>query len=79
MMTTNYEILRASVAKGLRHLRGRDKAPLKTVAAALGVSVAALGAWETGARFPSSENLVGLAQYYRVSACQLLNPSCPRL
>ena len=60
-----------------RHLKG-----IKTTEAAaeLGVSTAAWGHWETGARFPSAEMLLDLAAYTRLPLRVLLCPemeACP--
>lgn len=46
----------------LRELRG--KIPMQTVADANGISVSALGMYETGKRIPRDEIKVRLAQYF---------------
>jgi len=60
----------------------REKNGLKTEAAAaeMGVSTAAWGHWETGARFPQGKELIKLSSYTGLPVHMLLCPhaeSCP--
>jgi transcriptional regulator with XRE-family HTH domain len=45
---------------------------LDTIARALGVAESTVSMWETGKRFPSPENLVGLAKVLEVPPCKFL-------
>ena len=43
------------------------------VAAAIGVCDASLRSWESGKKSPSADNLIKLAQYYKVPVDELLD------
>ena len=58
----------------LRRWRLRQGLPLKQVATEIGVALSTFSAWESGARFPSAENLDVLAGYMKVNVCELLRP-----
>ena len=64
--------LRQCLSQRLRRLRQTRSLQLKCVATDLGVSVAAVNAWELGHRFPSAENLAKLASLYDVEPHELL-------
>lgn len=68
--------IRADIAAFVRRLREDSGAPMKQVASEVGVSLATLGAWERGTRFPSAENIERLADYYGIEPCRLLNGRC---
>ncbi len=53
------------IGKRIRALRG--DIPLKIVADDLGISVSALGMYETGKRIPRDEIKVKIAQYFKTS------------
>lgn len=58
-----------SVAENLKKARG--DIPKKAVAKACGVSLSAMGMYESGARVPRDETKIKLAEYYGVSVQEL--------
>ena len=64
--------LRQCLSQRLRKLRKGRSLQLKAVAVDIGVSVAAVNAWELGHRFPSVENLAKLASFYDVEPHEFL-------
>jgi len=63
--------IRASFATAFKNWRLREKIPLKTVAAGLGVSAATISLWELGKRFPSGRHFEMLAEYTGLPPCRL--------
>ena len=63
--------LRANFAKVLKRWRKRHRIPLKQIAADLGFAIATIQAWESGKRFPNSDNLGLIIQYTGLAPCQL--------
>ena len=56
----------------IKDLRKRKNVTQIQLAAAIGVSPGNVGDWETGKSLPGYKSLVALAQYFEVSADQLL-------
>jgi len=63
--------IRTSFANAFKNWRRRNKIPLKKVAADLGLSVAAISAWELGKRFPTGRHFEMLADYTGEPPCRL--------
>ena len=64
----------------LRAWRRDHALPMKSLAHDLGFAVSTLSAWETGARFPSPDNLLILSQHTGIPPCLIAwteNESCP--
>ncbi len=73
---------RIALGARLKHWRQQKDLKISGVAAALGVSTATWGHWETGARLPSGDLLLALealtGQPLHVLFCPYLN-DCPQL
>ena len=66
------ENARQILGRNLRQWRQDHGLLLKQMAPGIGVSESTLNAWETGFRFPSTDHLPALAQFFGVPICFLL-------
>lgn len=63
--------IRASFAIAFKNWRSKNRIPLKTIAADLGLSVGTISAWELGKRFPTGRHFELLAEYTGLPPCRL--------
>lgn len=63
----------AAFARNLSYWREKRGFSRKQLAMEFGVNESTVSLWESGRRFPSCSNLLGLARHFQILPCRLLS------